>query len=143
DALRNVGQPQEALDLLSEELSLDQLPTSHRARAFRIRGEAEAAVGRTDAALQDLQRSVLESEAAANYREAALACLSRFTLVVNSKEHLDSQPALEAARKAVFRATTPRLVAWLHARVGQAYAQHGQAGEAVRHLERALELTSN
>lgn len=141
DVLRNVGRPREALDLLSADLVLDRLPASHRGRAFRVKGEAESALGLATSALHDLETSVLESEAASQFGEAALACLSRFTLLVNVGAEAEGRLALEQAKRAVSRSADARLLAWLHARVGQAHAQHGLAALAVRHLETALRIT--
>jgi DNA-binding NtrC family response regulator len=140
DILRNVGRPSEALRLLQNHLDLERLESPARAVAFRIKGEAHASLGAVGPALQCLERAIFEAEACSELEQAALAALSRFTLLANSRGTAESQPALELARRAVLRSGGTQVLAGLYARVGQAHAQVGLAAPAVRHLQNALEV---
>ncbi|WP_162472864.1 sigma-54-dependent transcriptional regulator [Luteitalea pratensis] len=87
-----------------------------------------------------LERVIVEGDSAGEYEQVALAALSRFTLLTSHRSLAESQQALASAKRAVLRCGDAQLMAALHARVGQAYAQRSLPGVALAELHSALGL---
>jgi hypothetical protein len=124
-------------------ISSDQLETATaqvRIVAERIRGELLGSTGKVAEALDVLDRVVVQGEATREHEQAALAALSRFTLLASHRSLADSQQGLESAKRAVLRCGDAQLFAALHARVGQALAQRGLPSLAVNELQSALSV---
>ena len=139
DAQRQAGALAAASDSLGQ-LGHDPTETSLRIFARRLKGELLGSSGHVDEALAMLERVIVEGDSTGEHEQVALASLSRFTLLTNHRGLAESQQALESAKRAVLRCGDAQLMAALHARVGQAYAQRSLPSVALAELNYALDL---
>lgn len=139
DTKRLAGQFPEANRHLSQ-IRPRALDGALRVFSERVRGELLGVAGLVTEAIDVLGRVLVDGEACSEHEQVALASLSRFTLLTSHRGLAESQLGLEQAKKAVLRCGDSQLLAALHARVGQAYAQRSLPSVAIAELLSALDL---
>jgi len=139
DIQRQAGDLTAAISSIAQ-VGPDPADSSLRIFARRLTGELLGSSGHVDEALTLLARTIVDGDSAGEYEQVALASLSRFTLLTSHRTLAESQQALDVAKRAVLRCGDAQLMAALHARVGQAYAQRSLPDVAVAELRSALGL---
>lgn len=130
DAFYNIGNNQKARDYYKQVLDLDR---SNGVEAYKGIVKINLKEGHLNAALQIVQESLSEEEAASIFNNAAIHS-------VHKGEIESSLQLYEAALKAV---KSRKLQATVYFNIALAYERLGRIDESLKNIERSLELDPN
>jgi DNA-binding NtrC family response regulator/lipopolysaccharide biosynthesis regulator YciM len=139
ESLARTGRLESATQLARHVLARSEWVRGH-SRAEMILGIVSRDLGRTEDALQSLQRSLHSAKENGDIGQAARSALAIFRIISERQPLEIVGPLLAEVRRLTIRAADPHLIVLLHESVARQEAQVGNLEQARRHLRIAHSL---